>query len=114
MRSGAAGTAGRVGVGTEVALAGDIAQPVVGKCLTDDAGTARVDRTAGQPVETVIDEGLGQALIGVAAGGDVAQVVVLVGQVLDTVASTGLDGGDPAVCRVVALYRLDGIAVGLL
>ena len=104
----------RVGVGADVTLAGDAADGVVGEALGDKPCPAGVDGGAGEPVEAVVEEGFGEALGGVAATGDVAEAVVLVGEVLDGVAGTALDGGGPPAGGVVALGGLQGVAVGLL
>jgi len=76
MRPGLAG--GRVGVGADVGLGGEVADGVVGEGLDQWRGRQR-HGGRGQPVEGVVDEALAQARVGVCSGQQLAEQVVGVG-----------------------------------
>ena len=62
----------------------------------------------------VIDKTLGEILVAVGADDDVADLVVLVAEVLYGVASTGSDVGQETGRSVAGLLRDNVVAVGLL
>jgi hypothetical protein len=90
MRPGLAG--GRVGVGADVGLGGEVADGVVGEGLDQWRGRQR-HGGRGQPVEGVVDEGLAQAGIGVGAGQQLAEQVVGIGMALHRPGATRGDAG---------------------
>jgi hypothetical protein len=75
---------------------------------------ALVDLGLGEPVQAVVAERLGEALIGVGAAEHVAEHVVGIGEALHRAAAAGEDRGQPVGQRIEALGGDDAVAGGLL
>ena len=111
MRPGLPG--GRIGVGADIGLGGEVADGVVGEGLDQRGGRQR-HRRRGQPVELIVDEGLVERRVGVRAGEQLAEQVVGVGVALHGPGAARGDAGQGPGVGIEGAAGDDAVAGGLL
>ena len=101
-----------VRVGADIGFRGDVAKLIVSEGLDHAARRTAgpVDGRIGQPVEAVITELLGQALVEVLAARDIADGVEAVGEVGHRVACPRLGGLKTPGVGIEGLHRGDAVA----